>query len=65
MNKTINYLKTLPENSGQKVKIKHDQTREFYFKWFLNDKTIDLQPCDNIDIISVPKGLWHIIELVM
>jgi len=67
MNRTIEYLKTLPENSGQKVKMKNmfGKTKEFYFKWFLDDETINLQPCDNINIMTIPKRLWGLIELVM
>ena len=41
------------------------KTKEFYFKWFLDDETINLQPCDNINIMTIPKRLWGLIELVM
>tara|TARA_Y100001954_G_C15489228_1_gene444285 strand:+ start:27 stop:230 length:204 start_codon:yes stop_codon:yes gene_type:complete len=67
MNRAIEYLKTLPENSGQKVELttSFGVTKQFYFMWFYDEETIDLKPCDNINIMTIPKRLWHLIELVM
>lgn len=65
MNKTIEYLKTLPENSGQKVTLPiNGGKKEFYFMWFYDEETIDLKPCDNINILSLNKRNWDLIELV-
>ena len=55
-NSFINYLKTLPENSGQLVDLKHcNGILRCYFMWFYTDDKIDLKPIDNINIISVHK----------
>jgi hypothetical protein len=55
----IEYLKTLPENSGQKVYLDFDGVyKEFNFLWFYTDEIIDLRPSDNINIISLPKRFW-------
>ena len=52
----INYLKTLPENSGQLVDLKHcNGILRCYFMWFYADDKIDLKPIDNINIITVNK----------
>lgn len=52
----INYLKTLPENSGQLVDLKHCKgILRCYFMWFYTDDKIDLKPIDNINIIIVNK----------
>lgn len=52
----INYLKTLPENSGQLVDLKHcNGILRCYFLWFYDDDKIDLKPIDNIKIITVNK----------
>jgi hypothetical protein len=52
----INYLKTLPENSGQLVDLKHcNGILRCYFMWFYTDEKIDLKPIDNINIITVHK----------
>ena len=65
MNKAIEHLKTLPENSGQKVKLKtaFGETRYFYFMWFYDEERIDLKPCDNINIVTIRKKFWDLIEL--
>lgn len=61
----IDYLKTLPENSGQMVDLKMpDKTKRFYFMWFLSDEKLDLKPIDNICLFTVHKKYWHQIELV-
>ena len=66
MNKTIEHLKTLPENSGQIVELTTVMgvTKQFYFMWFWDEKRIDLKPCDNINIVTIHKRLWHLIDLV-
>jgi hypothetical protein len=52
----INYLKTLPENSGQLVDLKHcNGILRCYFMWFYSDEKIDLKPIYNINIITVHK----------
>ena len=52
----INYLKTLPENSGQLVDLKHcNGILRCYFMWFYTYEKIDLKPIDNINIITVHK----------
>jgi hypothetical protein len=49
----IEYLKTLPENSGQLVDLKHSNgILRCYFMWFIGDK-IDLKPVDNINLITI------------
>jgi len=66
MNKTIEFLKTLPENSGQKVQMKTSNgIQQFYFMWFYSEKTIDLKPVDRIGIFSVTWKFWDKIELVL
>ena len=61
MSKTIEFLRTLPEKSGQIVNY---CGKNCYFLWFYNDQTIDLAPIDNITILAVSKRFWDKIELV-
>jgi hypothetical protein len=52
----IDYLKTLPENSGQLVDLKHSNgIIRCRFIWFYTDDKIDLIPINNITIITVHK----------
>jgi hypothetical protein len=52
----IDYLKTLPENSGQLVDLKHSNgIIRCYFMWFYTDDKIDLKPIDNMNIITVHR----------
>ena len=56
----IKYLKTLPENSGQLVDLKHcNGISRCYFMWFYTDEKIDLKPIDSIRIITVPERYFH------
>jgi uncharacterized protein (UPF0128 family) len=65
MNEVIKYLKTLPENAGQKVEIETSNgIKAFYFMWFFDEERIDLKPLDNINILTVHKRFWHKIKLV-
>ena len=53
-NSFIDYLKTLPDNSGQLVDLKHSNgIIRCFFMWFYNDNKIDLRPIDSMSIISV------------
>jgi hypothetical protein len=64
-NKEIEYLKTLPDNSGQIVEIETSNgIKQFYFMWFHDEKRIDLKPCDNINIFRVQEKHWNKIKLV-
>lgn len=61
----IEYLRALPENSGQKVKMSTSNgDLEFYFLWFYNDENIDLRPLGSEGVFSVNKNHWNRIELV-
>jgi hypothetical protein len=65
INKAIKFLKTLPENSGQKVEMETSNgMKKFYFMWFYDKKRIDLKPCDNIGIYTVHERFWDRINLV-
>ena len=65
MDEVIKFLKTLPENSGQKVEMQTSEgIKQFYFMWFYDENRIDLKPCDNINIFTVHKRFWNRINLV-
>jgi len=61
----IDYLKTLPENSGQIVEMETiNGPIKFYFMWFYTDTKIDLKPIGSIGIYCVHKRNWDKIKLV-
>lgn len=67
MCKTIEYLRTLPENSGQKVEMTMNQGNvvQFFFMWFCDDgRNLDLKLVDNVNIVSIPRKYWDKIRLV-
>jgi len=65
MNNVIKFLKTLPENSGQKVEMETSNgIKQFYFMWFWDEQIIDLKSCENINIITVHARFWDRIKLV-
>lgn len=65
MNKVIEYLRALPENSGQIVEINTSNgVEQFYFMWFKDEKHIDLKPVDNINIISIHERCWDRLRLI-
>lgn len=63
--KTIEYLRKLPENSGQIIELETaNGVVQFRFMWFHDENTIDMIPCDNINIMQLQKKFWHKIKLV-
>jgi len=61
--KTIDYLKTLPENSGQKLRIEGLEPI-WVFDWFLDDDTIELTEFGNIISILLKRKHWDRIILI-
>lgn len=58
---TIEYLKTLPEKSGQEVTF---NGHVFEFLWFLDDNHIDLSNPDGGCVLSLHKRFWGKLKLL-
>lgn len=57
---TIEFLRTLPENSGQTVFV---NDIECLFLWFLDDNTIDVRPKQGGPLLAIHKRNWSRIKL--
>lgn len=66
INTDIEFLKTQPENAGQRVNLilNNGQKQTFYFLWFITENKIDLRPETGIIIKTVSRENWDKIKIL-